>query len=125
MQHDTTFGIHQISVEERVVNTRTLDSMNFDPVFMKVDVEGAEMSVLQGSIATLIASHPILLIEILSTEIYEEISAFLLQLGYCNLLPGFKRDEENAFYENTTFLPATRNYLWLHSEGSPNWQIRK
>ena len=123
VQHDTNFEIDQILVEEQVVKTRTLDSLKVVPVFIKIDVEGAEMSVLRGSRMTLEDSRPIVLIEILSVEIYEEISVFLRQLGYINLRPGFRRDERKAFYENDEFLPTIRNYLWLHTEKSPNWEL--
>lgn len=112
-------------IEERVVKTRTLDSLKIEPVFIKIDVEGAELSVLRGSMTTLRDSRPIVLVEILSVEIYEEISIFLRQLGYINLRPGFEIDEQKAYFENYRFLPATRNYLWLHPQGSSKWELKK
>ena len=123
VQHDTSFAIDEILIEERVVKTRTLDSLKIEPLFIKIDVEGAEMSVLRSSRKTLVNFRPILLIEVLSFEIYEEISAFLLQLGYFNLSPGFRRDEQGTFAENFEFLPSVRNYLWLHPKGSIKWEI--
>lgn len=123
VQHDTSFAIDEVLIEERVVKTRTLDSLKIEPVFIKIDVEGAEMSVLRSSKLTLENFHPILLIEVLSFEIYEEISVFLQQLGYFNLSPGFQRDEHGAFVKNIEFLPTVRNYLWLHSNSSLKWEI--
>jgi FkbM family methyltransferase len=125
VQHDTNFASDQISIEEKVVKTRTLDSLEIQPLFIKIDVEGAEMSVLRGSSLTLEEFHPIVLIEILSVEIYREISAFLRELGYINLRPGFKKDEQKAFYENCDFLPTIRNYLWLHPDGSSKWELEQ
>lgn len=49
----------------QVVNTITIDSLNLNRCnFIKIDVEGGELSVLQGSLSTIKDFHPILLIEL-------------------------------------------------------------
>lgn len=49
--------------ETRRVKVRTLDSYRVDFGFIKIDVEGHEMSVLQGAIETLKRARPNLLVE--------------------------------------------------------------
>lgn len=46
-----------------VVNTRSLDSFNFKPNLIKIDVQGAELSVLRGAINTIKLNKPELFIE--------------------------------------------------------------
>jgi FkbM family methyltransferase len=47
------------------VNTITIDSLNLNRCnFIKIDVEGGELNVLEGSLSTIRKFHPILLIEI-------------------------------------------------------------
>ncbi len=49
----------------QVVNTITIDSLNLNRCnFIKIDVEGGELSVLEGSLGTIKDFHPILLIEL-------------------------------------------------------------
>lgn len=125
LRHDTNFIIDQILIEEISIKTRTLDSLKLHPVFIKIDVEGAEIAVLLGSRLTLENFHPILLIEIQGSEIYQDISTFLQALCYINVHPEFKRDKHGAFVENRKFIPTTRNYLWLHPEESSRWKIKQ
>ncbi len=55
----------RIQLVRQQVVVAPLDSFEFHPVtFMKVDVEGLEMDVLQGAERTITRSHPILLVEI-------------------------------------------------------------
>jgi FkbM family methyltransferase len=49
----------------QVVNTITIDSLNLNRCnFIKIDVEGGELSVLEGSLNTIKDFHPVLLIEL-------------------------------------------------------------
>lgn len=52
------------------------------PTFIKIDVEGAEMLVLEGSRQLLVANKPVLLIEVHSIQSMFLVEKFLLQLGY-------------------------------------------
>lgn len=68
-----------IHIEEFNVPVRSLDSFGLSPAFIKVDVEGAELSFLKGAYATLARSKAPLLIE---RHDLEGVSAFLAPLGY-------------------------------------------
>lgn len=66
------------------VETTTLDefvkSQRIDPDFIKIDVEGAELSCLKGSVETLNRCRPRLMVEI--TREKEGVTALLTGLGY-------------------------------------------
>lgn len=70
------------------VNITTLDIFNKNPDFIKIDVEGAELLVLQGGINTIKQSKPILFIEMVRkwTKHFNyhpnDIINFLNDLGY-------------------------------------------
>ena len=68
----------KLTVKEVPCELIQLDSFNFKPFFIKIDVQGFELEVLKGAENTLSAHHPILLIESIS----EEVIAFLKPLGY-------------------------------------------
>jgi FkbM family methyltransferase len=53
----------EIELEEVVVRVRPLDEHELSPHAVKIDVEGAEIAVLEGMAATLERSRPVLLIE--------------------------------------------------------------
>ena len=56
------------SVTSQIVRTRTLDSYGFkDVVFIKIDVEGHELQVLEGAAETIARSRPIMLLETKTT----------------------------------------------------------
>jgi len=60
--------------EERLVEIETIDSFYFDDVsLIKIDVEGHELSVLQGSIETIKRCKPIILVEIEQRHINRDI----------------------------------------------------
>jgi FkbM family methyltransferase len=50
-------------VKRFVCPVRGLDSFALDPVFIKIDVEGAEREVIQGSMETIKRCRPVLLVE--------------------------------------------------------------
>lgn len=70
------------------IPTRSIDSMNFTAVsFMKIDVEGYELAVVEGARNTILRCHPLILIEQGGNEQRyfgrprHEASAFLESLG--------------------------------------------
>jgi FkbM family methyltransferase len=54
----------------------TLDSFRFTPSLIKIDVQGTEISVLQGAEKTIQSSRPVILLESASDEIVEFLSRF-------------------------------------------------
>lgn len=62
---------------------RRLDSFNVSPVhFIKIDVEGAELEVLQGAQETLKKHHPIVYVEVHKEELIDPICALMDSLGF-------------------------------------------
>jgi FkbM family methyltransferase len=53
-----------------------------DPQFIKVDVEGAEMRVLQGAVRLLDRCHPTLFIDTHGKEVHAQCCRFLERIGY-------------------------------------------
>ncbi|SNT36751.1 methyltransferase, FkbM family [Tropicimonas sediminicola] len=74
------------SIEQVDVETRRLDSFDIrDLGFIKIDVEGHELEVLQGGKETLARETPVLLIEIEERhrpDALETVSDFLAGFGY-------------------------------------------
>ena len=71
------------SEDQSGIEMKALDSFSFDSKidFVKMDVEGFEYQVLQGSKDLLIKDKPILWIEIFSRN-YPQVSQLLSELGY-------------------------------------------
>jgi FkbM family methyltransferase len=72
------FKQSHVRVEKSICRVQRLDDMGLQPFFVKIDVQGFELQVLQGGRQTLTDHHPVLLIEAPS----KEIVAFLAELGY-------------------------------------------
>jgi len=68
-------------LETNEIEIRTLDSFDFSPHFIKMDVEGYELKTLQGAKKTLETHHPILLFESFP-EYQEDVFNFLKGIGY-------------------------------------------
>jgi hypothetical protein len=106
------------------VEVRTLDSFDLEGVqFIKVDVEGSELEVLQGARETIRSDHPALLLELLSGT-YTDPLAITRKVcetyGYSAFVvdKGKRLDAATtiaALKSNTTWgTPiATRNVLFL------------
>lgn len=69
------------------VNVATLDSFGLsDIAFLKIDVEGHELSVLRGATETIMRSRPNLLVEVEESRVpgcFQTVSDFLTSLDYC------------------------------------------
>lgn len=100
----------------------SLDSLDLNPYFLKIDVEGQEASVLQGSLKTVAASRPIVLIEIQSWENYELIENIFNGIGYFHL-QWPQRQRRKDFGLRGNYSHKKNNYLWLPKTSSPNWKI--
>lgn len=67
-----------LTVKKINCDLKKLDDYQLSPYFIKIDVQGLELQVLEGAAKTLEEHRPILLIESIS----EEIMDFLQQYGY-------------------------------------------
>jgi FkbM family methyltransferase len=68
---------------ENTIETRTLDSYNFkDVAIIKIDVEGHEVQVLEGSVDTINRNRPIILLEYHKEANSSEMFGLIKQLDY-------------------------------------------
>ena len=67
-------------IAEETVDVRRLDDFGFDPAFVKIDVQGAELDVVRGLAKTIERHPPVFLIERSSS--FESVSNFLSRYGY-------------------------------------------
>lgn len=72
------FREERLRIESVHCQIVTLDSFKLDPVFIKLDIQGAELDALLGARSTLTAHHPVLLIEAPQKPVVE----FLGDFGY-------------------------------------------
>lgn len=76
-----------LSYRDIEVNVATLDSFDLsDIAFLKIDVEGHELSVLRGATETIMRSRPNLLVEVEESRVpgcFQAVSDFLTSLDYC------------------------------------------
>jgi FkbM family methyltransferase len=68
-------------ITQKVLRTEKLDDFNLAPDFIKIDVQGAELSVLIGAHNTIKTRRPILLIERNSSN-EDQVISYLENLGY-------------------------------------------
>ena len=76
-----------LSYRDIEVNVATLDSFCLSGIaFLKIDVEGHELSVLRGATETIMRSRPNLLVEVEEPRApgcFQAVSDFLTSLDYC------------------------------------------
>ena len=75
------------AVETVEIRATTLDSLDLDPTFAKIDIEGHEVAMLQGSEDTMSRHRPVLLVEIdyrhqLETKRRAELISWLMGHDY-------------------------------------------
>ena len=78
----------------------------FLPTLMKIDVEGYEMNVLNGALRTISASRPKIIIETHTTQLENEVRAFLKNLNY-NEPKEYRRikNKDGNEFVNLFFMP--------------------
>jgi len=76
------FAALQDGVWQETVPVMKLDDFELTPDLIKMDVQGFEPYVLQGALATLKRSAPVLMIEVEGTAVRNSIHSILKPLGY-------------------------------------------
>ncbi len=133
IEHDSSASLeHEAFAETRdeLVPLRTLDSYGFqNVVFIKIDVEGHEYSVIEGAVEILVSSRPALLIEIEerhSSRPINETFDKLLEIGYCIYFMGpgglraiedFNVDRDQSIFNLGSMKGRyINNFLFLHRD---------
>ena len=69
--------------------------VKFIPDLLKIDVEGAELSVLKGAEKVLRSEHPIILLSVHSDQLRKDCLEYLRIQGYTTFVPlNASQDEE-------------------------------
>lgn len=124
IEHDASASLQPVAFERgRIsqVNTSTIDCLGItDVTFMKIDVEGHELQVLQGSLGLLRAHQPVLLIEIEQRHCaypIDETFGLLSALGYVGFFLDNSKlislcDFERSVHQHLSNLNSSRgNYI--------------
>jgi FkbM family methyltransferase len=125
--HDLGIPISDIVVNSRIVKVIDLDSLSLTPYFIKIDVEGFELEVIKGALATITSNLPVILIEIQSGETFIEVQRVLQEIGYVSLFVNPKKNlTETLFKRNICehYDPNFNNYVWIPTSESPSWEFR-
>ena len=125
--HDLGVPANEVLIESKFVKIIDLDSLDLCPHFMKIDVEGFELEVLEGASSTIAKFEPVILIEIQSEATFGAISEFLGELGYFSI---FANPRKNLNFQDfkknkcETYDPNFNNYIWVSGSGSPSWGFK-
>jgi len=109
------------------VNFNTIDNLDVNPFFIKVDVEGAELGVLKGAIGVINEFSPVVLIEIQNKEIYKEVKLLLSALGYKNIEPdnlSKKMQPASPILEISEYRSNSNNYIWINPTKAVSWKFK-
>ncbi len=91
----------QANREDTFVSTITIDSVvqkvGFAPDVIKIDVEGAELSVLKGAHATLLASRPVIFLSVHSNSLRYSCLGYLEEIGYTARSVKGDKDDQSEF----------------------------
>jgi len=109
------------------VNFNTVDNLDIQPFFIKIDVEGAELLVLKGAAEIIDKMAPVILVEIQNQENYKEIKNFLSKFGYINIEPSRAKEtgeSESTIIEINDFRLNTNNYVWINPGKQQSWRFK-
>jgi FkbM family methyltransferase len=101
-----------------------LDSFDLKPYFIKIDVEGGEVSVLRGSKEIIKRFSPVVLIEIQSFENYSTILNFMEALNYFNL-KWPQKSRLKDYKDIGTYTRKRNNYLWIPKHIPNSWKLKQ
>ena len=105
--------IDNIRIIEKFIEVRTLDSYNFKPEIIKVDVEGFEDKVLEGAKNTISSYKPFLMIEVNETS-FLRVSSLLNVLNYEMFVYDKKIKKISKFKINDQLNDYVINLICVH-----------
>ena len=101
----SNFDAEHLRIERQIVRVICMDELHLNPVLVKIDIEGGELSALRGMEETLMRSRPVLIIEH-NKQGTKEITSFLMNLDYDLIDPktmGAPSDEPLPSFTNYVF----------------------
>jgi len=116
----------EVSTIVNEVNFNTVDNLGIDPFFIKIDVEGAELEVLKGSLNIINKCNPVILVEIQNGNSYEAIKVLLSKYGYLNISSDKKPRKlisKDSISPITNFQNGTNNYVWVNPSKPVSWSF--
>ena len=128
IEHDLGIERTDYGVVEKSVQTLTLDSLKLSPFFIKIDVEGSEKAVLEGSLETIKRFLPVILVEIQNQETYSSIYDLLNENGYVSISLDPSKNlsaEKIALNFQNRYQSSRNNYVWIPRQKSPTWDFRQ
>ena len=117
----------EVSTIVNEVSFNTIDNLGVTPFFIKIDVEGAELEVLNGSLNVIKKYNPVILVEIQNYQSYQEIKELLSSYGYINIDPTKKSTDsinKAAMRKTSDFEKGTNNYVWINPTNPISWDLR-
>jgi FkbM family methyltransferase len=122
--NDLKFDNSNLSVLEMRISIDRLDNFQLAPFFLKLDVEGHELDVLEGSIETITTWKPIILVEIQNSITYQKIDKFMKKYKYENIVLKKSRFGRFSIEKSSHFSPVSNNYLWVPFGSNVIWKDR-
>jgi len=116
----------EVSTIVNEVNFNTIDNLGIDPFFIKIDVEGAELEVLKGSLNVINKCNPVILVEIQNGNSYEAIKELLSDYGYINISSEEKSRtliSKDSITPISNFEEGTNNYVWINPSKPVSWHF--
>lgn len=125
--HDFGVGDSKINIESKTVKVTTLDSLSLRPFFVKIDVEGSELSVLRGAKKTLSEFKPLILIEIQNQEIFNSVANYLSEFGYKCISLDLMANLKNTFFTKdfeSRYNSKSNNFVWVSYPNTSTWKFK-
>jgi FkbM family methyltransferase len=116
----------EVSTIVNEVNFNTIDNLEINPFFIKIDVEGAELEVLKGSLSVINRCNPVILVEIQNRNSYLAIKELLSGHGYINISPDKKSGKlisKDSITPISNFEDKTNNYVWINPSKPASWHF--